>query len=473
MPAKRLRLTDLQPGANFLSRHIGPREKDIEAMLQSVGADSLDDLLGKVVPAAIRTRRPLELPEAVSERNVLSDLRKMSARNRVVTSMIGMGYYGAIMPKVIMRNVLENPGWYTAYTPYQAEVSQGRMEVLLAFQQMVIDMTGLEIANASLLDEGTAAAEAMAMSHRLAKNRTDSWFIDRDTHPQTIAVIKTRARAFGFDVIIGDPFEDLQPEKVFGALLSYPGSSGEVRDFRSVIDRLHEAGALATVATDLLALALLTPPGEMGADIAVGSSQRFGVPMGYGGPHAAFFATRDKFKRSIPGRIIGVSKDSAGNPALRMALQTREQHIRREKATSNICTAQVLLAVLAALFAIYHGPGRIRRISGRVHRFAEICAHAISSYGYRVVTRVFYDTITVYAPGRAHAIVAKAREQKINLRFVDADHLAISCDETTRRSEVEKLLTCFRSSAMKDVTLDDLDAQTTGVIPENLRRTSP
>ena len=472
MPANRKRLTDLQPGANFLPRHIGPRDHDLPEMLKVAGADSLDDLLEKVVPAAIRTGRELELPTALSERNVLSDLRKVADRNRVVTSMIGMGYYGAIMPKVILRNVLENPGWYTAYTPYQAEVSQGRMEVLLAFQQMVIDLTGLELANASLLDEATAAAEAMAMSHRLARNKTNVFFIDHDTHPQTVEVLKTRAQGFGFEVVIGDPFASLEPEKYFGALLSYPGSSGEVHDFSKVIRTFQDHGGLVTMACDLLALALLTPPGELGADIAIGSSQRFGVPMGYGGPHAAFFATRDRFKRSVPGRIIGVSLDSAGKPALRMALQTREQHIRREKATSNICTAQVLLAVLAALFAMYHGPAGIRRIAGRVHRFAEICALSIAESGYKVVTRAFFDTITVYVPGRAHAIVAKARERKINLRFVDADHVGISCDETTRRSEVEKLLRCFKTSALDGKTLDDIDARTKECIPAPLRRSS-
>lgn len=469
---KRPTLSELQPGANFIPRHIGPRDHEIDNMLKTVGAGNLDQLIDQVVPKAIRLGKPLDLPEAVSERNVLSDLRKTSTRNRVLTSMIGMGYYGAVTPKVILRNVLENPGWYTAYSPYQAEVSQGRLEALVNYQQTIIDMTGLDLANSSLLDEATAAAEAMAMAHRVAKNKVSAFFVDADTHPQTIDVVKTRARSFGFEIIIGDPLQDMDATRIFGALLSYPGSSGEIRDFSETIKDLHDAKALAIMATDLLALAMLTPPGELGADIAIGSSQRFGVPMGYGGPHAAFFATSEKYKRSIPGRIIGVSTDSHGKRGYRMALQTREQHIRREKATSNICTAQVLLAVLAGCFAVYHGSEGIKRISHRVHRFAEICATAISSYGYEVITKAFYDTITVYAPGRASAIFAKAREKKINLRFVDADHVGISIDEATRRSEIERLLSCFKSSAMADETLDDIDAKCPEYIPDNLVRTS-
>ncbi len=472
MSGNRLRLTDLQPGANFVPRHIGPRDQDIDEMLKSLGASSLEDLMDKVVPEAIRYHDKLDLPVPVSERNALSDLLDIANRNKVFTSMIGMGYYGAIMPKVILRNVLENPGWYTAYTPYQAEVSQGRMEALLNYQQMIIDMTGMELANASLLDEGTAAAEAMSMAHRVTKTRLTKFFVDVDTHPQTIKVLQTRAKPLGFEIIIGDPEKDLDCDEVFAALLSYPGSSGEIRDFRPVIEKLHAAKALAVMATDLMALALITPPGELGADIVVGNSQRFGVPMGYGGPHAAFFATLDKFKRSTPGRIIGVSIDSHGNRALRMALQTREQHIRREKATSNICTAQVLLAVLAGLFATYHGPDNIKRISGRIHRFAEICAHAIAKAGFEVVTDHFFDTFTVYVPGRAHAIVAKAREQRINIRFVDADHLSISTDETTRRSEVRKLLSCFKTKIMDDTSIDKIDSETTERIQPELQRTS-
>ncbi|MEM7424551.1 MAG: glycine dehydrogenase, partial [Pseudomonadota bacterium] len=473
MSEKRLRLTDLQSGANFIPRHIGPRDHEIDNMLEAVGASSLDDLLDKVVPASIRTKTPPNLPQPLSERNTLSDLRRMAGRNQVFTSMIGMGYYGSTTPKVVLRRLLESPGWYTAYTPYQAEVSQGRLEALLNYQQMVSDLTGLELANASLLDEGTAAAEAMAMVQRLSKKKTLSFFVDADTHPQTVSVLKTRARAFGFEIVVGDPLTDLNADAVFGALLSYPGSSGQVRDFRPVNKALHDANAFSIVATDLLACALLTPPGELGADIAIGSSQRFGVPMGYGGPHAAFFACRDEYKRAIPGRIIGVSVDSSGRPALRMALQTREQHIRREKATSNICTAQVLLAVIAGCYAVYMGPNGIKKAAMRAHRYAQICAAAIESYGYEITTDAYFDTITVRVPGRAPAILAKAKEKRINLRLVDANHLGISFDSTTRRSEVEKLLSCFRTSAMQGVTLDDLDEKTSECIPAPLQRQSP
>ncbi len=468
----RATLAELEPRANFIRRHIGPSEVETAEMLREVGAKTLEEFIDKVVPEKIRLSRPLDLPKAKAERSALSYLRRMVERNEVFVSMIGMGYYGTITPKVILRNVLENPGWYTAYTPYQAEVSQGRLEALLNFQQVIVDMTGLELANASLLDEATAAAEAMAMARRLVKTTANTFFVDEDTHPQTIGVIQTRAHAFGYEVVIGDPAKDLKPEAVFAALLSYPGSSGEVRDYRSIIDKLHGAGAFAIMATDLLALTLLTPPGELGADIAVGSSQRFGVPMGYGGPHAAFFATREEFKRAMPGRIIGVSIDAEGHRALRMAMQTREQHIRREKATSNICTAQVLLAVVASMFAVYNGPKGIRKMAERTHRFAEIFARTAASYGYEVVTKSFFDTVTIHAPGRAHTLFARAREKRINLRFVDADHLGISFDQSTRREELAKLLTVFKTDALENFDMDAVDKSVQEVIPKSLQRTS-
>ena len=465
-------LAELEPGANFIRRHIGPSDADTAEMLKAVGAKSLEDFIAKVVPEKIRAKRPLELKKAMAERTALSYLRAVAERNEVFTSMIGMGYYGTITPKVILRNVLENPGWYTAYTPYQAEVSQGRLEALLNFQQVIVDLTGLELANASLLDEATAAAEAMAMARRVAKNESNTFFVDMDTHPQTIGVIETRARAFGYEVIVGDPARDLKPRGVFAALLSYPGSSGEVRDYRGTIQKLHEAGALAIMATDLLALALLTPPGELGADIAVGSAQRFGVPMGYGGPHAAFFATKDEFKRAMPGRLIGVSVDSEGHRALRMAMQTREQHIRREKATSNICTAQVLLAVIASMFAVYNGPKGIKKMAERTHRFAAIFATAVKGFGYDVKTKAFVDTVTIHAPGRAHTLWARAKERRFNLRFVDADHLGISFDQSTRRQELERLLTVFKTDALERVRIDEIDKGLGEVIPPALRRAS-
>ena len=468
----RPRLTDLQAGANFIPRHIGPRDSEIDHMLKAVGAATLDELTHKIVPKKIRSQHALELPVPLSERNALSDLRRVAGRNKVFTSMIGMGYYGCVTPKVILRNILENPGWYTAYTPYQAEVSQGRLEALLNFQQMVCDFTGLELASASLLDEGTAAAEAMSMAHRVSKTGRNVFFVDQDTHPQTVAVLQTRARGFGFELVLGDPVKDLDATKVFAALLSYPGSSGQVRDFRKEIAALKTEGALSIMATDLLALAMLTSPGELGADVALGFAQRFGVPMGYGGPHAAFFATKDEFKRAIPGRVIGVSVDAEGRPALRMALQTREQHIRREKATSNICTAQVLLAVIASMFAVYQGPNGIRKIAERAHRWAEITAHALKEWGYGVTTDVFFDTITVHAPARAYSLVAKAREQNINLRHVDADHIGISFDETTRRSEVERLLGCFKTNGLANWSLDAVDEELNECIPADLARTS-
>ena len=472
MTDTRLSLEELENRDDFIPRHIGPDDRQINEMLSTVGADSLEDLIDRIVPESIRSSSPLDLPPVRSEREALSYLRKMAGRNNVLTSMIGMGYYGTITPKVILRNVLENPGWYTAYTPYQAEVSQGRLEVLLTFQQMVMDLTGLDLANASLLDEATAAGEAMTMAKRASKHKSTSFFVDSDTHPQTIGVVETRAKALGYDVIIGDPLNDLDGKDVFGALLSYPGSGGGVRDLRPAIEILHANKALAICATDLLALALLASPGELGFDVAIGSAQRFGVPMGYGGPHAAFFATRDKYKRAVPGRIIGVSVDRQGHPAYRMALQTREQHIRRESATSNICTAQALLAIVATLFAVYHGPKGIETIARRVHRLTGILAEGLKRVGHDVETSAFFDTITVRVPGQAARILARAREQGINLRLVDADHIGISLDQTTRRGEVAKLWYCFETNADQIVSVETLDKEVSDAIPEPLTRSS-
>jgi glycine dehydrogenase len=465
-------LRELEHRGDFIRRHIGPGEPQISEMLDGLGLDSLDALIDKTIPASIRSDEPMKIGKNMTERGTLSYLRRMAERNQVFVSMIGMGYYGTKLPSVILRNVLENPGWYTAYTPYQAEVSQGRLEALLNYQQMVIDLTGMELANASLLDEGTAGAEAMAMSSRISKSKSNTFFVDRDTHPQTIDVIHTRARSLGFEVVIGDAEEEFADHDCFGMLVQYPGSSGAVRDIRPLIAAAKEKKTIVTVASDLLALCVLTPPGEMGADIVIGSSQRFGVPMGYGGPHAAFFATMDKHKRSTPGRIIGVSIDSEGNPALRMALQTREQHIRRDKATSNICTAQVLLAVIAGLYASYHGPDGLKRIAGKVHRMTQILAEGLGRLGFKVINDAFFDTLTVHVPGQANRIAAKARESRINLRVVDNDHLGISLDETTRRRNLAALWNVFATNADKDLNILEIDVEVEECIPADLQRTS-
>ena len=465
-------LSDLEQRDDFIRRHIGPGEAQIAAMLETLGLPSLDALIEKTVPENIITGHTLEIGGDKTERGTLSYLRRMSERNKVFISMIGMGYYGTKLPGVILRNVLENPGWYTAYTPYQAEVSQGRLEALMNFQQMIMDLTGMDLANASLLDEGTAAAEAMAMAHRLCKTGSDAFFVADDCHPQTIAVVETRARSMGFTIVRGDPFSDLAGHDIFGVLAQYPGTTGAVRDLRPVIDMAHDKGALTTVATDLLALVLLKPPGEMGADIVVGSSQRFGVPMGYGGPHAAFFATRDEFKRQTPGRIIGVSVDTAGRPALRMALQTREQHIRREKATSNICTSQVLLAILAGFYAVYHGADGLTHIARKVLRMTRILAEGLKRLGFEIETEDFFDTITVVVPGQANALAARARESWINLRLVDKDRLSISFDETTRRKNLMSLWKVFSTKADNVLDIEELDRTAGHGLPEDLRRTS-
>lgn len=470
MAERQTTLFDLEQHGDFVRRHIGPDEAEIDAMLKSLDIESLESLVDRAVPASIRTERALNVAGPRSERGTGTYLRRMRHRNRVFVSMIGAGYHGTVMPPVIRRNVLENPDWYTAYTPYQAEVSQGRLEVLLTFQQMVIDLTGMELANASLLDEATAAAEAMAMSRRASKSKSNRFLVDQDCHPQTIAVVQTRAESMGWDVIVADPARAIGKEDHFGVLLQYPGSTGAVRDPREIIEAAHDQGALVTVAADFLALALLTPPGELGADIVVGSTQRFGVPMGYGGPHAAYFATREAFKRSTPGRIIGVSQDSNGRRALRMALQTREQHIRRDKATSNICTAQVLLAVLSALYAMYHGEDGIRTIARRVHRTACIFARGLKRHGYKLVNRHFFDTVLVRVPGLANRIAARARESNINLRVVDADHVSVTFDETTRRENVVALWGVFSTAAPAKLDIDKIDKTVKdAILPELVR----
>ena len=464
---------ETQPQSDFASRHIGPTDRQINEMLSTLGAGSLNELIDRVVPSSIRTKQKLNLTAARSERHALSELRQMASANQIMKSMIGMGYYGTEMPAPILRHVFENAGWYTSYTPYQAEVSQGRLEALLNFQQVVMDMTGFNLANASLLDEATAAAEAVALAFRVSKSKAKTLFVDRNTHPQTIAVLQTRAAAVSIDIRIGDPFADLDARSVFGVMLSYPGSSGSVRDFSLLTAALKAAGVITIVATDLLALALLKPPAEWGADIAIGSAQRFGVPMGYGGPHAGFLATHDEFKRSTPGRIIGVAVDAHGQPALRMALQTREQHIRRDRATSNICTAQALLAIIAGFYAVFHGPDGVKAIAQRVHRLTGILAKGIVEIGYEVLTRQFFDTIVVHTPEQAARFVARALDAGINIRLFDQDRVGIALDELTEPSDIEKLWSVFSEGTAKTPSFAAVAALGGAGYPAGLRRETP
>jgi glycine dehydrogenase len=454
----------LQGIQSFASRHIGLNPKDIQAMLDEVGAATLDQLIAQAVPASILAPGQLTFGPALTEPEALGFLRSVAAKNKVMTSLIGQGYYGTLVPAVIQRNILENPAWYTAYTPYQPEISQGRLEALINFQTMVTDLTGLDIANASLLDEATAAAEAMAMAKRAAKSKSNVFFVDRGCHPQTIAVLETRSKPLGWTLQVGDP-ADLVPEAVFGAIFQYPGTLGHVVDYREAIAALHTAGAVAVMAADPLALTLLVPPGELGADMAVGSTQRFGVPMGYGGPHAAYIATKDEFKRNLPGRLVGVSIDRRGAPAYRLALQTREQHIRREKATSNICTAQVLLAVMAGMYAVYHGPEGLTEIAARVHTLTAKLAAGLASLGFEVEPAAFFDTITVATGEQTEAIHAAAIAAGINLRRVNTTHVGISLDEATTPALVEKLWSCFGQNLAYDAV------EVTSAIPATLTRT--
>ncbi|MBO0653657.1 aminomethyl-transferring glycine dehydrogenase [Streptomyces triculaminicus] len=471
MNAHRIALSDLERGTPFEARHIGPDGEAQAKMLAQVGFGSLDELTAAAVPDVIKNAEALDLPEARTEAEVLAELRSLADRNEVLAPMIGLGYHGTFTPPVILRNVMENPAWYTAYTPYQPEISQGRLEALLNFQTVVADLTGLPTSGASLLDEGTAAAEAMSLARRVGKVKGGVFLIDADALPQTIAVIETRAEPTGVEVVVADLSagipDEIAERGVFGVLLQYPGASGVVRDLRPVIDRAHELGAIVTVAADLLALTLLTSPGELGADIAVGTTQRFGVPMGFGGPHAGFMAVREKFARSLPGRLVGVSVDADGDKAYRLALQTREQHIRREKATSNICTAQVLLAVMAGMYAVYHGPEGLAGIARRTHRYATLLAEGLRAGGVEVVHGSYFDTLTARVPGRAAEVVEAARERGVNLRLTDADHVGIACDETTDRARLASVWAAFGVEA----DVEALDATTAEALPEGLLRT--
>src|SRR5579863_1472938 len=461
-----LRTTD-EPAATFVRRHIGPSPRDVAAMLETVGAASLNALMAETLPASIRQRAPLDLGPPLGETEAIAHMRELAARNELFTSLIGQGYSGTILPAVIQRNVLENPAWYTAYTPYQPEISQGRLEALFNFQTMICDLTGLDVANASLLDEATAAAEAMALAERATQSKTKSFFVDREVHPQTLAVLRTRAEPLGWNLIVGDPLADLDRAEVFGCLLQYPGTSGTIRDLRPAIAALHAKGALAIVAADLLALTLLASPGELGADIAIGSAQRFGVPMGYGGPHAAYMAVRDALKRSLPGRLVGLSVDSRGQPAYRLALQTREQHIRREKATSNICTAQVLLAIIASMYAVYHGPEGLSHIARSVHRRTAVLAAGLRKLGFAPRSEAFFDTVTVDADGKQREIVARAAAEKINLR-IGKGTLGIALDETTTSAIIEAVWRAFGG----ELAYVEVEAEASEALPAELKRQS-
>jgi len=467
----------LRAGADsFIPRHIGPSDAEVAAMLAALGYDSLDALVDAAVPESIRFGRPLAVHEPRTEYEALSRLRTIASANRVLRSYIGLGYHDCVTPPVIRRNVLENPGWYTAYTPYQAEIAQGRLEALLNFQTMVMDLTAMEIANASLLDEGTAAAEAMSVAYAVkGKPGRETFFVSAECHPQTIDVVRTRARARGINVVVGDHRTYHFGADVFGALVSYPATDGGVYDYRGSVETLHSRGALVAVVADLLSLALLTPPGEWGADIVVGNSQRFGVPLGYGGPHAAFFATREEFKRQLPGRIIGVSRDADGRPAMRMALQTREQHIRREKATSNVCTAQVLLAVIASMYAVWHGPEGIRRIARRVHRHAETLAVAVQQLGHSVAEDIFFDTVRVeLAGGRtASQVLAAARAVGINLRAAGHHSVVVALDETVTEADLAEIVAAFAADGRRAPSVATVAESVDERYDERFARTAP
>jgi glycine dehydrogenase len=459
-----------QPDA-FLARHIGTSDAEQRAMLDALGYASRAALMDAIVPAAIRRATPLELPEPVGETEALARLAALAAKNRVLKSFLGQGYYGTVTPGVILRNVLENPAWYTAYTPYQPEISQGRLEALVNFQTMVCDLTGMAIANASMLDEATAAAEAMTLCRRMSRGDSARFYVADDVFPQTLDVVRTRARPLGIEVVVG-PAAGAADAGAFAVLLQYPGDRGEVRDYRTLAATVHAAGGLVIVAADVLALTLLSPPGEWGADVVVGSTQRFGVPMGYGGPHAAYLATRDDFKRSMPGRLVGVTVDAHGDPAYRLALQTREQHIRREKATSNICTAQVLLAVIAGMYAVWHGPEGLAAIARRVHRMAVVLHAGLVRLGFVLPSAPFFDTVTVHAGARTDAILARAVALGANFRRIDDVTLALSVDETTTRDDVMLALSAF-ADGTPAFTIAELDAAAPDALPAALARTSP
>ncbi|MGR5319129.1 aminomethyl-transferring glycine dehydrogenase [Vibrio alfacsensis] len=463
-------LQSLSTQNEFVARHNGPNKSDQQKMLEAINAVSLDALIDETVPAQIRLEQPLTLAEAKSEADMLVAMRKFADQNQVKRTFIGQGYYNTFTPNVILRNVMENPGWYTAYTPYQPEISQGRLEALLNYQQMVMDLTGMEIANASLLDEATAAAEAMTLCKRAGKSKSNVFFVADDVHPQTIEVVKTRAKFIGFEVLVGS-LDSLPEQDVFGALVQYPGTTGEVRDLTDIIAKAQANKTLVTIATDLLASALLKPAGEMGADVAIGSAQRFGVPMGYGGPHAAFMATRDKHKRTMPGRVIGVSIDTNGNQALRMAMQTREQHIRREKATSNICTAQALLANMASFYAVYHGAEGLRTIARRTHHMTAILAAGLTKGGFELAHNSFFDTITINTGSQTEDLYAKALAADINLRKLGTQ-LGVSFDETTTVADVEALFAVFGVKEDVVALSTEIAGNEFAAIPEALRRTT-
>ncbi|AYO17018.1 glycine dehydrogenase (aminomethyl-transferring) [Vibrio owensii] len=463
-------LQSLSTQNEFVARHNGPNKSDQQKMLEAINAVSLDSLIDETVPAQIRLEQPMSLAEAKSEADMLAAMREFADQNQVKRTFIGQGYYNTFTPNVILRNVMENPGWYTAYTPYQPEISQGRLEALLNYQQMVMDLTGMEIANASLLDEATAAAEAMTLCKRAGKSKSNVFFVADEVHPQTIEVVKTRAKFIGFEVLVGS-LESLPEQDVFGALVQYPGTTGEVRDLTDIIAKAQANKTLVTVATDLLASALLKPAGEMGADVAIGSAQRFGVPMGYGGPHAAFMATRDKHKRTMPGRVIGVSIDTNGNQALRMAMQTREQHIRREKATSNICTAQALLANMASFYAVYHGAEGLRTIARRTHHMTAILAAGLTKGGFELAHNSFFDTITINTGAQTEDLYAKALAADINLRKLGSQ-LGVSFDETTTVADVEALFAVFGVKEEVAALSTEIAGNEFAAIPEALRRTT-